>query len=585
MHRDIVSQVVVAGEYLVTASVDGHLKFWRRAVSEAGSAQPVNAAGIVEFLKSFRAHAGPVTDLVASPDGRLVVSLSVDQTVKIFDVQSFDMLLAAKLDFVPAAACWTNENYRDPAILVADKDSGSVWLLEGLAEHKLHISRTYPTAVDRLCSDPARQLVVSVQRSGRIDIWSPDGGEESVGDGDGDVEQRLEGKDNANGSGSGDAAAKSKEDHLDDLQKCGATALSLVLSPDGDFFCIMGSDRNIRVYRTRTGRLYRKYDESLEHYQRLYDDGRLSEAIDGDDFARRLALERDLEKTSYFACANCVYDETGNFILFATPLGIKVLNLTTNKVPFIVGSGEAQRFVGLAMFQGSAQRKAMTLEMAASQNPALIRESSVEAFVACTAFRKNRFYLFTKDAPAAATPDRDVLNERSAQDESGAAKTARMKRLPAGAILRTTLGDIHMELFGDQAPLAVENFTTHAKNGYYDNLLFHRVIKGFMIQTGDPLGDGTGGESIWGGEFRDEFHESLRHDQPYTISLANAGRNTNGSQFFITTVKCPWLDGKHTIFGRVTRGKDVVHAIEQVATEELDRPANDVKIVQIEIVK
>jgi peptidylprolyl isomerase domain and WD repeat-containing protein 1 len=101
----------------------------------------------------------------------------------------------------------------------------------------------------------------------------------------------------------------------------------------------------------------------------------------------------------------------------------------------------------------------------------------------------------------------------------------------------------------------MENFLGHCQSGYYDNVLFHRVIAGFMIQTGDPLGDGTGGESIWGNEFDDEILSQLRHDRPFTVSMANAGPNTNGSQFFITTVATPWLDGKHTVFGRVVKGK------------------------------
>ena len=124
------------------------------------------------------------------------------------------------------------------------------------------------------------------------------------------------------------------------------------------------------------------------------------------------------------------------------------------------------------------------------------------------------------------------------------------------AILRTTMGDIHIQLLNTngQLPKTMENFIGHCSSGYYDNVLFHRVIAGFMIQTGDPLGDGTGGESIWGNEFADEIVPNLRHDRPFTISMANAGPNTNGSQFFITTVPTPWLDGKHTVFGRVVKG-------------------------------
>ncbi len=103
-------------------------------------------------------------------------------------------------------------------------------------------------------------------------------------------------------------------------------------------------------------------------------------------------------------------------------------------------------------------------------------------------------------------------------------------------MLHTTYGDIHIRLFPDAAPKAVENFVTHSRNGYYNNTIFHRVIRKFMIQGGDPLGDGTGGESIWGKEFEDEF-STLKQDKPYTVCMANAGPNTNGSQFFITTEK------------------------------------------------
>ncbi len=113
--------------------------------------------------------------------------------------------------------------------------------------------------------------------------------------------------------------------------------------------------------------------------------------------------------------------------------------------------------------------------------------------------------------------------------------------------------------------------------------MFHRVIPQFMVQGGCPLGDGTGGESIWGGEFEDEIVPKLKHDRPFTLSMANCGPNTNGSQFFITTVECPFLDGKHTVFGRVTKGFDVVRAMEKVKTNSKDRPLTDVKIISVQI--
>ena len=151
------------------------------------------------------------------------------------------------------------------------------------------------------------------------------------------------------------------------------------------------------------------------------------------------------------------------------------------------------------------------------------------------------------------------------------------------AVIHTTLGDIHVQFFPNECPRTCENFSTHARNGYYDGIVFHRVIKNFMVQTGDPLGDGTGGQSIWGGEFEDEIVRDLRHDRPFTVSMANAGPNTNGSQFFITTVATPWLDGKHTVFGRVTRGSDVVQAIENTKCDKHDKPLEDITMLSIKL--
>ncbi|WP_415396605.1 peptidylprolyl isomerase [Sulfurimonas sp. CS5] len=118
-------------------------------------------------------------------------------------------------------------------------------------------------------------------------------------------------------------------------------------------------------------------------------------------------------------------------------------------------------------------------------------------------------------------------------------------------IIETTQGNIELVLYKDIAPLTVENFTTHVKNGYYNGVAFHRVIKGFMIQGGDPTESGRGGESIWGGSFKDEFKDKT-FDKVGILAMANSGPNTNGSQFFITTAKTPWLNGRHTIFGQIT---------------------------------
>ena len=142
-------------------------------------------------------------------------------------------------------------------------------------------------------------------------------------------------------------------------------------------------------------------------------------------------------------------------------------------------------------------------------------------------------------------------------------------------VLETNVGKIELKMFPKAAPLAVENFVTHVKNGYYNGLIFHRVIKGFMIQGGDPTGTGRGGESIWHKEFKNEYAPNLVFDRPFLLAMANRGPNTNGSQFFITTVPTPHLNGGYTIFGEVVKGQKVVQKIENVTTSAGDRPMFD----------
>ena len=150
------------------------------------------------------------------------------------------------------------------------------------------------------------------------------------------------------------------------------------------------------------------------------------------------------------------------------------------------------------------------------------------------------------------------------------------------AVLKTTQGDIEIELRPDLAPKAVENFITHSKNGYYNGLIFHRIIKDFMIQGGDPTGTGRGGESIWGKPFKDEFAPNAVFDKAGILAMANSGPNTNGSQFFITTVPTYWLNGRHTIFGYVKNKESykIVKKLENVKTSYGDKPVTTQKIIK-----
>lgn len=147
------------------------------------------------------------------------------------------------------------------------------------------------------------------------------------------------------------------------------------------------------------------------------------------------------------------------------------------------------------------------------------------------------------------------------------------------ANIETDLGTMVVELFADKAPNTVNNFVFLAREGFYDGIMFHRVIANFMVQGGDPTGRGSGGP---GYKFGDEFHPNLKHDKPGTLSMANAGPGTNGSQFFITHVPTPWLDGKHSVFGQVVEGMDVLMSIPPRDPGNVSAPAVKIKRVTID---
>ena len=147
-------------------------------------------------------------------------------------------------------------------------------------------------------------------------------------------------------------------------------------------------------------------------------------------------------------------------------------------------------------------------------------------------------------------------------------------------VFETSQGEMEFALFDEASPKACENFRGLIKRGYYNGVIFHRVIPNFMVQGGDPTGTGRGGESVWGRPFEDEFTADLKFTKTGILAMANAGPNTNGSQFFITTAPTPWLNGKHTIFGEVVRGGDVLRKIETIQTGPGDRPVQEQKIIK-----
>ncbi|XP_067125124.1 LOW QUALITY PROTEIN: peptidylprolyl isomerase domain and WD repeat-containing protein 1 [Centruroides vittatus] len=556
MHRDIVTHVLVTKtNFMISASCDGHLKFWKKEDQS------------IVFVKHFRTHIGNIQDISTNVTGTLLCSVSNDKSLKVFDVVNFDMINMIKLDFRPQCCDWIHKA-GDPvsALAVGEVDSGTVYVFDGRGDATpLHvIEKLHSAPVVLMKYNAAREVAVSVDRKGIVEYWTGP-----------KYDYRFP----------KNVSFESKLDtDLYEFVKHKTYPTGLAFSPKGDLFATVSTDRKVRIFRFVTGKLTRVYDESL---QQLSESQQAHQQLPNMEFGRRMAIERDLEKSDSFQYANIVFDESGYFVLYATMLGIKVINLHTNKCVRLLGKNENIRPLCLAFYQGVPNRSkaTVTLDMKASENPAL-QNTKPDPTLFCTALKKNRFYIFSRREPddtKSVDAERDVFNEKpSKEDIISATESSTQQRLFDTCIIHTTMGDIHCKLFSKECPKSIENFCVHSKNGYYNGHIFHRVIKGFMVQTGDPTGTGTGGESIWGGEFEDEFHPTLRHDRPYTLSMANAGRCTNGSQFFVTVIPTPWLDNKHTVFGRVTKGMEVVQNISNVKTNpKTDKPYDDVRIINI----
>ncbi|CAL8075328.1 unnamed protein product [Calicophoron daubneyi] len=592
MHRNAITHLAYSKtHYLMSCSNDGHLKFWRKA----------EGVGL-EFVKHYRAHLGVILDLSVSFDGELACTVGDDKTAKVFDVINFDMISMMKLDFTPSGCCFIYTP-KDEICALAISDQGGPKIRIYDARSKgdlLHtLDKMHEATVVCMAFNAAFNSVVSADSDGMLECWA--GPSENYG-----FPRALRWE------------FKSDTD-LYCLMGAKTYALNMTITLDGQTLALLGADRKVRIFRFATGKLTRVYDESLQQYSALQQRKQILPSM---EFGRRLAQEKELDRSEFKYCCNLVFDESGHFLAYATLLGVKVVNVVTSRVVRSLGGPENLRFLQLTLLPprsslvggatgwgAGTSAFAPSLEMLAMANedsPSLSGPNASPAAVVaaqnpvlvCTAFKKNRIYLFTNREPHdiksdgdTVTPgsaaERDVFNEKPTKEEVLAAtrdSATAASRLAGSAILHTTLGDIHIRLCPRECPRTVENFVGHSRAGYYNGHIFHRVIKGFMIQTGCPLGTGTGGESVWGGEFEDEFHPSLRHDRPYTVSMANAGPNTNGSQFFITVAPTPWLDNKHTVFGRVVKGMEVVQKISNIKTNpKSDKPLEDVNIISVTV--
>ena len=494
-------------EFLITSSIDGVVKFWKKI-----------AQGI-EFVKEFRAHNGEIKSVSVSQDGRSFATAGADDSVKIFDVVTFDLLSMLSLSFTPKCLLWVHQKGASlPKLAVSEESKPLIHIFDGRGESEepMHtIKGLHRSPVHSMAFNEPFDCVVSADEGGMLEYWRPSGNYEKP-------DNVFEYKSSTN---------------LFEFKKAKSVPTSLAVSPNGkQLVAFSMPDRKIRIFDFASAKLHRTYDESLQVMEEMQQAGTSPHKLDNVEFGRRMAQEREVESQTMRSKSSVIFDESSNFIIYGSMLGIKVLNTFTNQIVKMYGKDENFRAVNLAIYQGQPQKKGITtVEMGASSNPLLQESEGRDPVLVATGVGKVRFYMFTNDEDFSRST-RDIQNEKPTM--LGHKKDAEVKATETGtgAVIHTSYGDIHLRLFPDAAPKTVENFVTHSKRGYYNNTIFHRVIRKFMIQCGDPLGDGTGGESIWGREFEDEF-SSLKHDKPYTLSMANAGPNTNGSQFFITTEK------------------------------------------------
>eukprot|EP01039_Chlorochromonas_danica_P010349 gene10349-11457_t len=581
MHRDIISHVIVSPltDFLVTGSIDGQVKFWKKTLKS------------IDFVKHYQAHLLPLQDMVLSPDGKTIVTIALDQMMKIFDILAFDMIhmipIKKKVQeeeeevveqeeeeevFLPHRVAWLPINSVGLAadrLAVSDYRSGRirVYKTDSSGEPLIEITTLHRTPVVAMVCVPQYQTIISTDQQGMIEYWdcaTYDWPKKHV------------------------SFSYKSETALFTLCQVKTVVATLAVSPNGRYFATLSRDKEIRLFHFASGKL--------------------------------LQMEREVESSSeLMGRLTLLFDSSSSYLLFTTLRGIKVVCIKTNRVVRIIGDEEKkERFLSIALYQGVPQVDTQLLlarggggggggGAGGGGGGEGSGPPQADPTIFATALRRKRFFCFSTREPDETVEARDKFNELPTEDdrqhygggggggsgEDGVGGDGSGNKvggggggaaaLPRGVVLHTTFGDITLRLFPNEAPLAVENFTTHCQQGYYNHILFHRVINGFMIQTGDPLGDGTGGESIWKHDFKDEFTRSLRHDRPYTVSMANAGRDSNGSQFFITTVPTPWLDGKHTIFGRVSKGYDVVNKIEQVKVNKMDKPLEMIQIISTEV--
>ncbi|ODV96405.1 hypothetical protein PACTADRAFT_49758 [Pachysolen tannophilus NRRL Y-2460] len=535
---------------VVTCSKDGFIKFWARKENndqnDVGDDNDDQDLNNVEFIKQYLAHKGSILKISINPSftDKLMASISEnDTTVKIFDMTSIDMINIVELAFQPINICWGYYKNELRLIVISGEEKGNKIHIIDPNENKVLItnSNIHKSRIEVLEYNLKYECLISIDNEGMIEYWQPGGNLLKP-----DSVFKLKSKTN-----------------LYDLKKFKLKCYQLNFSQNFNNFVIRTfPDNKIRIFEFSSGKELISIDDSIEsniEFNQLLDE---SIKLNEFDLNKKIQIEqKNFYNDELFHMLNVIFDKSGNFILFSSILGIKCINLITNKCISIIGLREDLRFLQVSLSSPTKKAPSPLLFTNAANRP--------------------RFYIFSDSKSDPNT--RDIFNENPKFLNNSTEANIPIKYQGSNVILHTNYGDIKIKLFPKYAPLAVENFVNLCFKNYYNNVIFHRIIKNFMIQTGDPTGTGMGGESIWKHPFKDEFSRRLKH-RNFIVSMANNGPDSNGSQFFIVTQnnqeELEQLNDKHTIFGQVVSGFDVVKTIENLHTDNSDRPT-DVPIPKI----
>ncbi|KAI1727510.1 cyclophilin type peptidyl-prolyl cis-trans isomerase/CLD domain-containing protein [Ditylenchus destructor] len=468
MHRDVITHVFATEtDFVITASQDGHLKFWKKKHNQG-----------IEFVKHFRCHLKEFSDIAVNYNGVLMATCcKQDKSVKVFDVPNFDMINMFKLDFHPRALCWVHKGTDlYSALAVSDSESGRIEILDGKGTTvPLHvIENLHSKPVILMDYSHAMDLIISIDEMGMIEYSS--------------------GSRNSYGFPNNCKWEYKTDTDLFELLKLKQFATSLKISPNGSTFSIVTSDRTILIFDLKTAMILTRLNETLQRY---VERGKETKGfgMQNMEWNRRIALEKELNKDpASFRYLRIAYDESSNFLIYPTPLGISVYNIITGEVIREIGKGENIRFLGVALCKAvpnaseKLQGAATSFDVEAAENPNLKAGEPDPMIIACGC-KRNRFYIFTNVEPYSTEDEgdgasRDIFNEKPTKEDiiTSVADDAPQTKLCDKATIHTTYGDIYVELYPDKCPKTVENFCTHARRGYYNGHTFHRVIKSFMIQ-------------------------------------------------------------------------------------------------------